>query len=52
VQKFSSKNAMEKERSGAANTCPAVELSGNNMVLLMVPFVKACFQFSIFLKII
>ncbi|KAH8961764.1 hypothetical protein BDL97_05G065400 [Sphagnum fallax] len=44
VQKFSSKNAMEKgekwsgkhiARSGVANTWPEVELSGNNMVLLV-----------------
>jgi hypothetical protein len=50
VQKFSSKNAMEKgekwsgkhiARSGVANTWPEVELSGNNMVLLVVQFVRA-----------
>jgi hypothetical protein len=50
LQKFSSKNAMEKgekwsgkhiARSGVANTWPEVELSGNNMVLLVVQFVRA-----------
>jgi hypothetical protein len=61
VQKFSSKNAMEKgekwsgkhiARSGVANTWPEVELSGNNMVLLVVPFVRAFAfkkRFSIFI---
>jgi len=48
----------KKERSGVANTWPEVELSGNNMVLLVVPFVRAFafkkkgFQFSFFLQII
>lgn len=41
MQKFSPKNVMEKERSGVANTWPEAELSGNNMVLLEVQFVRA-----------
>jgi hypothetical protein len=39
---------MEKgEKWSVANTWPEVELSGNNMVLLVVPFVKS---FAIFIS--